>query len=128
MRWPVKIVFDLPVAIRRFPLDEDKFKEFNGGKFARENYKYLYELRIDKGKDKLFVQLATPSFKQILYSLRVLWHAYDGQPYDRHEHPVVMQVLNVEETPMDVSNKNPEAAKEAKAAFRKSYAANRKAR
>lgn len=128
MRWPVKIVFDLPVEIRRFKLDEDKVTEFNSGKFARTDYKHLYELRIDKGKDKLFVQVASPSFRQILYSLHVLWNAYDGQPYDRHEHPVVMQVLNVAEAPIDMAHKDPEGRKEAKAAFRKSYAANRKIR
>lgn len=125
MRWPVKIVFDLPVEISRFKLDPVKAEEFNNGDFARIDYKYMFRLTIDKGKDKLYVMVATPSFRQILYSLKTLWHAYEGQPYDRHNHPVVMQCFNVTPLPGDTSEMTAEQRSKAKADFQKAYAKNR---
>lgn len=126
MRWPVRIVFDLPVVISRFKLDPIKAAEFNNGDFARTDYKYLYRLTIDKGKGKLYVMVATPSFKQVMYSLKTLWHAYEGQPYDRHDHPVVMQCFDVTPVAEDLSEKSAEEREQAKVAFQKSYSKNRK--
>lgn len=86
---------ELPVRIYSFKLNEEKLKEFNSGKFARTNYKRLYTLNIDKGPGRTFHQLATPSFRQLLWSIPVLWNAKEGDPYDRHNHPVVMQSFDI---------------------------------
>jgi hypothetical protein len=104
---------ELPIRLKRFRLDPIKAQEFNYGvdkkgnpKFARQNYRYLYELIIDKGAGKTFIQLATTDFKQVLYSIKNLWNAYDGKPYDRHGHPVIMTAYDVTEAPMDSTSKS----------------------
>lgn len=101
------ITSELPIRLKRSRLDPQRAKEFNEGyydarkkefvMFARTDYKYLYELFIDKGRGSTYIQLATPSFSQVLYSIWTLWNAYDGKPYDRHNHPVIMQAYDIEQ-------------------------------
>ena len=126
---------EMPIRIRRFRLDPVKAAEFNGGnyknaggirvKFARDDYKYLYELDIDKGDGKTYIKVATPSFKQILYSIRVLWNAKDGDPYSRHGHPVVMQAFDIERAPMESTMMDDARRKKVVDRFQKSYAKNK---
>lgn len=97
----ITIQSELPIRLTRFKLNDEKRELFNSGKFARTDYKYLYTLVIDKGKGKTYIQCASPSFKQILYSIKQLWNSYDGKPYDRHEHPVVMQAFDVNQVPVE---------------------------
>lgn len=129
------ITNEMPVRVRRFKLDPVKKAEFNSGhyknaegdevQFARDNYKYLWELDIDKGEGHTFIKLATTDLKQVLYSIRVLWNAKEGAPYDRHNHPVIMQAFDVEPVPME-SVLLPEAErKKVVNKFRKSYAKNK---
>lgn len=112
---PISIHSELPVRIHRAKLREDKLEEFNSGKFARNDYTYLYELIIDK--PPMFIQLATPSFRQILYSIRVLWHAYQGKPYDRHNHPVIMVAMDAQDAPMDLAYRSVKEQQQKKAQF-----------
>ena len=129
------ITNEMPIRIRRYKLDIIKASEFNSGEykdingrkveFARHNYKYLFELDIDKGPGKTYVKLATPSFRQILYSIRVLWNAKEGDPYDRHNHPVVLQAFDVREMPMESTMKDEKTRKKVVKDFRKSYAKNK---
>lgn len=74
-------------------LDEKTREEFNSGKFVRDNYILLYKLRLTRGKSVHFV--ASPSLQQIFYSIKLLWNATDGMPYDRHGNPVIMQNFDV---------------------------------
>lgn len=124
MRWWIKITTDFPVEIRRTKLPAHLIDEFNNtdGKFVRNNYKYLYELTMDR-KNHPYIKLATPSFSQLLYSIRTLWNAKDGDPYDRRDHPVIMQVFGVDdslEVPEHVPNR------EQRRAFQRSLKRNRK--
>lgn len=117
---------EMPVRVRRYRLDPVKAEEFNSDKqFARDDYKYLYELDIDKGPNRTFIKCATPDFRQLLYSIRNLWSAYDGKPYDRHNHPVVMQAFDMKEVPMEATAKDPANRKKVVKNFRKSYAKNK---
>lgn len=111
----VSINSELPLRVTRFKLDPKKLDEFNDGKFARSDYKYLYRMVIDKGEGKTYIELATPSFRQLLYSIRVLWNAWEGKPYDRHDHPVVMQAFSLMPIPMESRDK------EVDKRFQKSY-------
>lgn len=122
----VSINNEMPIRVKRFKLDPLKQEQFNNDdQFVRNNYKYLWELDIDKGPKKTYIKLATPDFRQLLYSIRNLWTAYDGKPYDRHGHPVVLQAYDVAEVPMEVAHKDPETAKKVVSNFRKSYAKNK---
>ena len=117
---------ELPIRFHCAKLPEDKAKEFNEDpRFIRDDYKYLYELVIDKGEGKLYIQLATPSFRQLLYSIRVLWNAYKDKPYDRHGHPVVMQAFDLQEIPLDLNKKPEKERKKVADKFQKSYAKNK---
>jgi hypothetical protein len=80
----------MPIRISWRTLHDDEIEMFNGGKFARTDYTRLYTLVIDKGDKKTFHQLMTPDFVQLLYSIKVLWNAHDGDPYNRHDHPAVL--------------------------------------
>lgn len=86
---------ELPVRVTRSLLNPEKATKFNDGSFARTDYKYLYTLIIDKGEGRTFHQMATPSLRQLLWSIPVLWRAKDGDAYDRHDHPVVLQSFDV---------------------------------
>ena len=83
------------VSIKAYTLkgDEKLLKEFNGGKYSRKNYRWLYKVKIKHGKMMIFV--ATPSLKQALYSMVTLWSAHEGDSYDSHNHPVMLQAYDV---------------------------------
>lgn len=122
---------ELPVRLKRFRLDPVKAKEFNEGvddkgrkKFERSDYKYLYELAIDR--PPMYIQLATPDFKQVLYSIKVLWNAVEGKPYNRHGHPVVMQAYDIAKAPLDGSYKALAQRQEAQRNFQKALRKNRR--
>ena len=126
MRFPIRVSVLSPLRISRFKLDTKKAEEFNSGKFARTDYKYLYRMVIDKsdewwtnGENRYYAEIATPSFAQVLYSIRVLWGAHDGDPYERHDHPVVMQAFDLLPIPMESQDK------EADKRFQKSYSKNK---
>lgn len=134
MRAPISFHNELPIRVHRYKLDPVKAKEFNHGyktpagkrvRFARSNYKYLWELDIDKGEGKTYIKLATPDFMQLLYSIKVLWNAYPGKPYDRHGHPVVMQAFDVEDVPMEATTKDDKTRKKLVQNFQKTYAKNK---
>lgn len=122
MRAPISIHNELPIRLNRFKLDPVKSKEFNNGDFARTDYKYLFVLVIDKGEGKTFIQVATPSFRQVLYSIWSLWKAYDGKPYDRHDHPVVMQAHDLEKVALESTNKDEKERKKVVTRFQRAYA------
>ena len=128
MKIPYLVSFhnEMPVRIRRYQLDPIKQEEFNNDpQFKRDDYKYLWELDIDKGPGRTFIKLATPDFRQLLYSIRVLWRAKDGDPYDRHGHPVVMQAFDLNEVPMESIAQDEATRKKVVKRFRKSYAKNK---
>jgi hypothetical protein len=134
MRFPISVTNEMPVRVSRFRLDPDKADQFNKGyknpagkrvKFVRNNYKYMYTLTIDKGPGKTFIQLATPDFKQLLYSIRVLWNAKAGDPYDRHGHPVVLQAYDIDEVDMSVGAKPEQQRKKVVKDFQKAYSKNK---
>lgn len=123
----ISINNELPVRVNRFKLDPQKLKKFNSGKFARTDYSYLYRLVIDKGRGdkKTYIEVATPSFRQILYSIKVLWHAKNGDPYDRHKHPVIMVAFDISEEPMESSKKPAAEAKRVAKQFQRAYDKNK---
>lgn len=112
MRWPVKVNLDLPVSLHWFKLEDKEYERFNvSGEFKRQNYKRLYRVTIE-GK-QFWTELATPSLSQAIWSIFKLWNAKEGDPYNRHGHPVVMTswanepiVLNREQKRQVAKNAN----------------------
>jgi hypothetical protein len=123
----ISINNEMPLRISRYRLEPDKLEKFNNGDFARINYKYLFRLVIDKGKGEkaTYIELATPSFRQLLYSIRVLWRAKNGDAYDRHNHPVVMVAFDITENPLEIAKRTPSEAKRVAKRFQTAYDKNK---
>lgn len=83
------------VTIKPTKLNEELDKKFNGGEFARTNYKYLYEVKMRRGKMRVF--LYTPSLSQIWYTVKLMMFGpvYESMPYEQHGHPVQLQTFHV---------------------------------
>lgn len=124
MRWWIKLKFDFPIEVRRMKLPPHLIDEFNttDGKFARNDYTHLYELTMDR-KNHMYVKLATPSFKQLLSSIKQLWNAQDGDPYDRHNHPVVMTAFGQDD---NLGVEPPEPNRAQRRAFQRALKRNKK--
>ena len=83
------------ITIKPTKLTSELEQKFNGGDFARTDYKYLYEVKMRRGKMRVF--LYTPSIAQIWYTFKLMMFGpvYESMPYEQNGHPVQLQTFHV---------------------------------
>lgn len=105
------------ITIKPTKLDEDLKAKFNGGEFTRTNYRFLYQVRMYRGKMRVF--LYTPSLAQVWYTFKLMMfgEVYESMPYEQHGHPVQMQTFHLRHiaekyfTPAELEEQQKRAAK-----------------
>jgi hypothetical protein len=81
----------LPIRLYRAPAGEKDLEEFNSGKFVRDNYRYVYELAVETGKNRPTHFLVTPSLSLALRAIPRLLFIKEGEEFDRLGHPAVLR-------------------------------------
>lgn len=83
------------ITIKPRRLEDDLREKFNGGEFARTNYRVLYEVKMYRGPMRVF--LYTPSLSQVWYTFKLMMFGpvYESMPYDQNGHPVQLQTFHV---------------------------------